>query len=476
MKSLISNATFLLLILLATTCFAGEKEGEFSISPFIGGYTFDGAQHKETAPVYGLRLGYVLTKNWGIEAVGDYLATNGTNNNPSSNAISYRLDILYNLMPEGQLVPYLALGGGGITAGHGSSFKPVAKNTDGTLNVGGGLKYFLSDALALRGDARQLIDFDNQTLFNWEYTAGVTFYFGGKQPAPAPVAPPAPPAPLCSLAASPDSIILGKSATLSWTSQNATGLNIQPSIGPVGPQGSMTITPSADTLYTMTCTGEGGKTSSETKISVAPAPKPVPTCDLSVSPASIMQGESAKLNWTSQNATECDIQPGIGPVQPQGTVDIKPSVATTYSLVCSGGGGSANSSATITVAAPPAPTKEELCMNLQIEYDTNKSIIKPAYYGEVEKVANFMKRFPHIKGVIEGFTDNVASAKYNMKLSQRRAEGVVKMLVQKYGIDKSRLSAKGFGLTRPIASNKTAEGRQKNRRTIADFGCVSVDK
>jgi outer membrane protein OmpA-like peptidoglycan-associated protein len=209
---------------------------------------------------------------------------------------------------------------------------------------------------------------------------------------------------------------------------------------------------------------------------VAPAPKPVPTCDLSVSPASIMQGESAKLNWSSQNATECDIQPGIGPVQPQGAVDIKPSAATTYNLVCSGASGSANSSASITVAAPPAPTKEELCMNLQIEYDTNKSIIKPAYYGEVEKVANFMKRFPQIKGVIEGFTDNVASAKYNMKLSQRRAEGVVKMLVEKYGIDKSRLSAKGFGLTRPIASNKTAEGRQKNRRTIADFGCVTIEK
>ena len=49
--------------------------------------------------------------------------------------------------------------------------------------------------------------------------------------------------------------------------------------------------------------------------------RPNLTCDLSVSPASIMQGESAMLNWTSQNATECEIQPGIGPVKPQGTIE-----------------------------------------------------------------------------------------------------------------------------------------------------------
>ena len=124
---------------------------------------------------------------------------------------------------------------------------------------------------------------------------------------------------------------------------------------------------------------------------------------------------------------------------------------------------------------PPPPTYEELCMTLHIEYDTDKSIIKPPYYGEVEKVANFMKRFPQIKGTIEGHTDNIASAKYNMKLSQRRAEGVVKMLVEKYGIDKTRLNAKGYGLTKPIADNKTAEGRQQNRRTVANFGCVTLE-
>ena len=208
-------------------------------------------------------------------------------------------------------------------------------------------------------------------------------------------------------------------------------------------------------------------------VEAPPAAAPQPHAELTVSPASIRQGESAKLSWSSQNATDCDIQPGIGPVKPQGAIDIKPAAATTYNLVCTGAGGKADSSAGIQVAVP---TYEELCMTLHIEYDNDKSNIKPAYYGEVKKVADFMKRFPQIKGTIEGYTDNIASAKYNMKLSQRRAEGVVEMLVGKYGIDKSRLKAKGYGLTKPIADNKTVEGRRQNRRTMANFGCVTVEK
>lgn len=458
-----------------TTCLAGDRAGAFSVSPFAGGYTFDGKQHLKTEPVYGLRLGYDLTDNWGVEVVGDFLATKGTRVNRSINALSYRLDILYNFMPKGPLVPYLAVGGGGITLGHGSDFSG-GSNTDATANAGFGVKYFLTDSVALRADARQLFIFENHNsiMYNWEYTGGLTFLFGGNKPAPPPIVP----APACNLGVSPSSITKGQSATLSWSSQNATKCKIQPSIGPVDLQGSMSITPSADTAYTLTCAGDGGEASSGANITVAAPPQSAPTADLTVNPASITKGQSAMLNWTSKNATDCDIQPDIGQVKTQGSMEIRPAADTTYTLACTGAGGkvTSNSNITVTIPPPPAPTMEELCMTLNIEYDTDKSIIKPAYYGEVEKVANFMKRFPQIKGTIEGHTDNVASAKYNQKLSQRRANGVVKMLVEKYGIDKSRLKAKGYGLTRPIADNKTKEGRQKNRRTVANFGCVTVEK
>ena len=80
MKKLMYCTAFLLSLLLTATSFAGERAGAFSVSPFVGGYTFDGVQHRKTAPVYGLRLGYDLTKNWGVEGVGDYLSTDGTRN------------------------------------------------------------------------------------------------------------------------------------------------------------------------------------------------------------------------------------------------------------------------------------------------------------------------------------------------------------------------------------------------------------
>jgi OOP family OmpA-OmpF porin len=157
---------------------------------------------------------------------------------------------------------------------------------------------------------------------------------------------------------------------------------------------------------------------------------------------------------------------------------ITPMADTVYTLACSGEGGKASSDAQVTVETPPpaAPPKEELCMALNIEFDTDKAVIKPAYFNEVEKVANFMKNYPQVKGTIEGHTDNVGSANYNLKLSQRRSESIVEMLADKYGIEKSRLLAKGYGLTRPIADNMTKEGKQKNRRTEANFGCVSVEK
>ena len=99
-------------------------------------------------------------------------------------------------------------------------------------------------------------------------------------------------------------------------------------------------------------------------------------------------------------------------------------------------------------------------MTLHIKYDTDKSINKARILRRSRKSRQLHEKIPQIKGTIEGHTDNIASAKYNMQLSQRRAEGVVEMLVGKYGIDKSRLKAKGYGLTKPIADNKTVEGRR----------------
>ena len=69
---------------------------------------------------------------------------------------------------------------------------------------------------------------------------------------------------------------------------------------------------------------------------------------------------------------------------------------------------------------------------------------------------------------IEGHTDNIGTKEYNQKLSERRAKSVANYLIDK-GVDSSKVTTEGFGFSRPIADNKTKEGRAKNRRTEMKF-------
>lgn len=106
-------------------------------------------------------------------------------------------------------------------------------------------------------------------------------------------------------------------------------------------------------------------------------------------------------------------------------------------------------------------------ITLNVEFETNKAVVKDIYKNEIKKVADFMKTYPNTTAVIEGHTDNVHTAEYNQKLSAERANSVRLYLINNFGIKASRLTSVGYGLTKPIASNKTEEGRQKNRRVQA---------
>jgi OOP family OmpA-OmpF porin len=123
-------------------------------------------------------------------------------------------------------------------------------------------------------------------------------------------------------------------------------------------------------------------------------------------------------------------------------------------------------------AAEPTPGHYKYCMTLNINFDIAKDLLRPEYHDEVAKVGEFMKKYPATTAVIEGHTDKVGPSNLNMEMSQRRAESVVKHLVEKFGIDPSRLSAKGYGSTRPVANNSTEAGRQKNRRIEAIIDCA----
>jgi len=214
------------------------------------------------------------------------------------------------------------------------------------------------------------------------------------------------------------------------------------------------------------------------------APKsPAPSDNLTITPAAILKGQPATLTWTSKNAAACDIQPGIGQVQPSGSMKITPAEGTSYTLTCTGVGGSATSVADIAVTSPtPAPAVQaaqpkaapaRMCRPavIDIRFDTNKSDIKPKYHAELKKLADFLNEVPAAKGVIEGHTDSVGDKASNMKLSQRRADSVRSYLIKNFGIAPERIGAKGFGPTKPVADNKTTAGKQQNRRIEANFSC-----
>ena len=121
-------------------------------------------------------------------------------------------------------------------------------------------------------------------------------------------------------------------------------------------------------------------------------------------------------------------------------------------------------------AAPPPPAKGTKIATIEgTQFDFNKATIKPAGRDVLDKAVKTLKDNPEVRVVVEGHTDSIGSDAYNQKLSERRARAVEDYLVSQ-GIAPSRLTTRGYGKSRPVASNKTEAGRAENRRAeiIAD--------
>lgn len=99
-----------------------------------------------------------------------------------------------------------------------------------------------------------------------------------------------------------------------------------------------------------------------------------------------------------------------------------------------------------------------------IFFETNSHSLLPTSFAELNTLIELMQKNPSLKLMIEGHTDNIGKEELNIKLSQQRAEAIVSYLTEK-GIEPSRLKAKGYGFSKPIADNNTEEGRAMNRRT-----------
>lgn len=399
-----------LVLALAAAASAGNKGGDFSVSPVIGGLSFESDTDLEYSTLYGGRFGYNFTDAFGIEALFDYARPKFDDGNTSETLYYYRYggDLLYHFMPEKKFVPFIAVGAAGVNFNNDAAGMK-GEHTKELFDYGMGFKYFVTEDVAWRFDVRHLFNHTHQEL---NYTVGLYIPFGG---ALAKLADPPPPP-----------------------------VNVAKELVPVPPA--------------------------------------APLAGLSATPASIMKGETSTLSWVSQNAKSCDLQPGIGSVALKGDMPVNPGNTTQYTLNCSGDGGTATSSASVEVTQPPAPVvvappskaAERFCnkpARIMINFDVDKYNIKPQYHNELKTVGDFLKEFPQSHGEISGHTDSSHTNEYNQKLSERRANSVKEYIIKNFAIATERISSKGYGEDRPIATNKTREGKAKNRRIEANFVC-----
>ena len=109
-------------------------------------------------------------------------------------------------------------------------------------------------------------------------------------------------------------------------------------------------------------------------------------------------------------------------------------------------------------------TERGLVLTLgDVLFDFDRADLQPGGLRAVDELAKFLNEYPERNILIEGFTDNIGSEKYNENLSQRRAASVQQALLNR-GISNNRIRIRGYGVQYPVASNQTEAGRQQNRR------------
>lgn len=421
------------LLVAATSALAANKAETFSVSPMVSGITFDGKQHLQTAPVYGMRAGYNFTKRLGIEALFDYANTKSTLGAGKVDMFRYGGEFLYHMLPDNKFVPYLAAGYGGLNF-KGATPMAATNKIKGVADYGVGAKYFFNDDIALRGDVRHLIYSFGKSLHAVEYGVGLYVPFGGAQPAPKPVEV-AKPAPV--------EVVQPKAAPVVAAPLDSDGDGVIDSLD------KCPNTPGGVPVQANGCpydTDNDGVPNYLDKCGGTPAGVAVDSkgCPL-----------DSDRDGVADYLDKC-------PGTPAGT------------KVDTNGCPVPVAAAQPKASAAAVKAAERFCNKpsvIKIQFDTNKADVKPQYESDLNVLGLFLKEFPASKGEIDGHTDNVGSKQLNQKLSQRRAESVKKYLVEKYKVTAERIEAKGFGFDKPVASNKTAKGKAQNRRIEANFTC-----
>lgn len=162
------------------------------------------------------------------------------------------------------------------------------------------------------------------------------------------------PEPTVTFTADPESINLGENSQLSWSSMNADNCSISPGIGTVALSGSLSVSPSQTTTYTITVQGTGGSTTQSATIQVT-NPNVPPQVTFSHSSITIEKGDTVELSWTSERADNVYIDNRIGMVGQNSTYSVSPQATTTYTITGVSSFGSGSDQITVYVTGNPLP-------------------------------------------------------------------------------------------------------------------------
>src|ERR1700683_2668124 len=205
----------------------------------------------------------------------------------------------------------------------------------------------------------------------------------------------------------------------------------------------------------------------------APTPAAAqPTVTLNASPSSVKSGDTVTLSWTSTNATDLDIEPGVGKVTAQGSTPANPTESTTFTITATGPGGTATADARVTVGAAPveAPSSANQSLSELFEqnvkdayFDFNKSDIRADARANLTKTAEFLRSYSQVRVTIEGHCDERGSTEYNIGLGERRAQAAKNYLIS-LGITADRMDTVSWGKERPFCTEQTESCWQENRR------------
>ncbi|MBN2318185.1 MAG: OmpA family protein [Acidobacteria bacterium] len=430
---------------------AEEHEGMFSITPHVGGFHFDDNLDLDDGYVVGVGAGYNFTENLSFEFVLDVVDMDTESGGEDMSGYMFRFDGLYHFRPEERVVPYVAVGIGGMT------FDPNIGDMETRLisNYGAGVKYYFMDNIGLRGDVRHLF-IEDQSHINILYTMGVDILFGKEKAAPPPPPPP------------PDSDGDGVIDSEDKCPNTPRGVKVDRYGCPLDTDGDGVYdyldkcpnTPRGVKVDSSGCPLDTDGDGVYDYLDKCPnTPRGVAVNSSGCPPDTDGDGVYDYLDKCPNTPRGVKVDSSGCPLDTDGDgvldyLDKCPDTPRDLKVDDTG---------------CPILMKEQVSIRLDIQFDTNKADIKPEYNDRLKEVADFMAKYPGTKAEIDGHTDSTGSATYNQKLSQRRAESVRDYLIQNFNISQNRLTAKGYGEEKPVASNDTIEGRSQNRRIEAVF-------